>query len=422
MPTIVPPMTVEKLKSLKPQRTLYNVGGACGLYLKVERKDAKYFVYRYQSPMTGRQRSMGVGPAAGPNRITLETAREKARELKAVVRTGIDPLEQRDIERAARRAEVQKQAVAAITFSDTAKAYMRAHGATWGYKHSIQWASTLEAYCFPVFGNIAVADIDTSHIMAALEPIWKEKPQTASRLRGRIESVLDYARSRKWRSGENCARWKGHLKSLLAAPRRLAPVQHHDALPWSEIGGLMSTLRLQGDNAGRCLEFIILTAARSGEARGAVWSEIDFDNAVWTIPSHRMKARVAHRVPLSSRALEILRLQKAIGGDLVFPGRGGYTLSGQTLAAAITKAGAEVAVHGFRSTFRDWAGSSTAFPRELAEQALAHTIGNQVEAAYRRDDMLDKRRRLMQSWSDFCDRPTVSADVVPLRAAGVGHD
>lgn len=254
----------------------------------------------------------------------------------------------------------------------------------------------------PNLGQVSVSVIDLPHILACLEPIWSTKNETASRLRGRIESVLDWATVRKYRSGENPARWKGHLDKVLPAPSKIQKVEHHPAIPVGDMPAFMRELHTRAGFAERALEFLILTAARSGEVRGASWTEIDLTQAIWTIPAGRMKAGAEHRVPLSIEAIKLLKeLPRLAGPELLFPGTKGQVLSDMTMTAVMRRMKAETVPHGFRSTFRDWAGEKTNFPRELAEQALAHTLQNKVEAAYRRGDALEKRRQMMQEWANF---------------------
>ena len=272
-------------------------------------------------------------------------------------------------------------------------------------KHRWQWRQTLEVACEEI-GKIPVAAIATGDVMRVLEPIWREKTETAARLRGRIESVLDFAGARGWRDGENPARWRGHLAKLLPAPGKVAKVEHHSALPWPEIGSFMAELRLQDGAAARALEFTILTAARTGETIGAIWSEIDIAAAQWTVPAARMKAGREHRVPLSGAALAVLADVASPRDAWIFPGgRPGKPLSNMSMLMLSRRMGRpKLTVHGFRSTFRDWCAESTDYPREVAEQALAHVLGDKVEAAYRRGDLLGKRRQLMEDWAAFCSR------------------
>jgi integrase len=412
-------------KGTKPGR----YGDGAGLYLLVRSKEAKFWLFRYKQ--NGKMREMGLGPATGRTAVPLSAARERARELHAVVRAGRDPLDERDAEKAKADADAAKAKAGAMTFAQVADMYIAAHEASWrNPKHRKQWRATLDQYAMPQIGNLPVDSVDTGTVIKIIEPLWREKTQTASRLRGRIEAVLDYAKARGWREGENPVRWRGHLDQLLPNPRKVQRVEHHAALPWREIGAFMQRLRCTFSASARCLEFLILTACRSGEARFARLSEIDFDRAVWTIPAERIKAGQDHRVPLSQPALDVLRTMAQFGDEgIVFPGlKTASTLSDVVLTSALHAAGGGSTVHGFRSTFRDWCGECTNYPRELAELSLAHktfvgdageTIGSAVELAYKRGDQLERRRRLMADWAAFCDRPMVAGEVIPLpRAAG----
>jgi integrase len=369
-------------------------------------------------------REMGLGRARGRNAVTLAEARGKAGALHRLVRAGVDPLDQRAAEEAAAKAAAQAQAARAITFRTVARYYLDAHETAWrNTKHRAQWENTLTTYAYPHLGDLPVGSVGTEHVLAALQAIWHAKPETATRVRGRIEAVLDYARTREWRDGENPARWRGHLSNLLPARAKIAPVEHHAALPWREIGGFMAELRKQEGVGARALEFLILTAARSGEVRGATWGEIDFTAKHWTIPGVRMKAGKEHRVPLSESTLALLRAvcpDDPDAGALVFPSpsRGERTpLSDMTLTAVLRRMKrGDLTAHGFRSSFRDWVAEATTTPREVAEAALAHTLADKVEAAYRRGDLFDKRGQLMEAWAAFCDRPSVAGEVTVLRA------
>ncbi len=387
-----------------------------GLYLLVKGPEAAYWVLRYVHG--GRMREMGLGPARGRRAVKLAEAREKAAALFRMHRHGIDPLEARAAEAAARKQAAQAAAAAAITFRQCAEFHLAAHEGAWrNVKHRAQWRSTLDTYAMPLFGDLPVASIGTSQVVQVLEPIWRTKPETASRLRGRIEAVLDYARTREWRSGENPARWRGHLANVLPARGKIAPVEHHAALPWREIGDFMAALAEQPGVAALALGFAILTAARTGEVIGARWNEVDLASATWTIPAARMKARREHRVPLSAPALAILDQVRVLraGDDAagpVFPGaqaRRGLSNMALTMVLRRMKRD-DLTVHGFRSTFRDWAGEATRHPREVAEAALAHVVGDKTEAAYLRADFLAKRRRLMDDWAAFCSRPSHKGD------------
>jgi integrase len=308
-----------------------------------------------------------------------------------------------------------------MTFAECVSGYIDAHGDAWrNPKHRQQWQNTLDTYAGPVIGKLDVALVDTPHVLRILEPIWKEKTETATRLRGRLENVLSWATVRGYRSGENPARWKGHLSELLAKPSKLSKVEHHAALPYQEISAFMQDLRTHEGIGAAALEFAILTAARSGEVRGATWAEFDLADRKWTIPADRMKAEREHVVPLSDAAIAIVRrMQKSRVSDYVFPGaKDAKPLSDMSLTAVMRRMERnDLTAHGFRSTFRDWAAEATAYPAEMAEMALAHAIGNKVEAAYRRGNMFEKRVRMMNDWAKWCAKPLKSGDVVPLRAA-----
>ena len=409
------------VRSAKPGR--YCDGD--GLYLLVKKSGARFWVFRYR--VNGSKvREAGLGRAGeGRNCVRLAEAREKASGLFRQVKRGVDPLALRDAAAAAAEAAAQDAAARRVTFRDAARRYIDGHAATWrNPKHAAQWASTIDTYANPVFGDLAIADVNTAHVLAALEPIWLTKPETASRLRGRIERTLDFAKTRGWRSGENPAAWKGHLSLTLPSRSKVRKVQHHAALPWREIGDFMRALKDQAGTGALGLRFAILTVARSGEVRGARRSEIDMPTATWIVPANRMKSGREHRVPLSEPALEILRqmatVQRTDSADaLVFPGQDvTRPLSDMTLTAVLRRMGRpDFTAHGFRSSFRDWAAETTAYPAELVEMALAHSVGNKVEAAYRRGDLFEKRRRLMEDWADFCARPSLSENskVVVLR-------
>jgi integrase len=388
-----------------------------GLYLFVRSREAKFWEFHFT--LGGKRPAMGLGPATGRGTVSLKQARDRTTELREAVRAGRDPIAER---RAAKA--VQRVAKAtATTFRDVATMFFEAHKAAWRSDvHRDQWLSSLERYAMPVIGDMPISAIDTAEVMLVLQPLWRTKTETASRLRGRIESVLNFAAARKWRTGDNPARWKGHLDNLLPARRKAQRVQHFEALPWREVSAFMQRLRQVNSIPARALEFAILTAARSGEVRGARWSEIDLAHKLWTVPASRIKAAKEHRVPLSDQAGAILRDMAKLGSndaDLVFPGaRIGSVISDVTLAAVVAAAGGgDATVHGFRSTFRDWAAEATSHPREVCEAALAHAVGNQVEAAYRRSDLLAKRRSLIGAWATFCGKPMAAGEVVPLHAA-----
>jgi integrase len=401
---------VDKLSALAVSRLTkpgYHGDGG-GLWLQVSKRSSKSWIFKFtRGPKTT---EMGLGSA---NTVSLSEARVLARECRKLLLAGKDPLEAR---KAARLAESLERA-RAMTFDQCAAAFITAHRSGWrNAKHAAQWESTLKTYAGPIIGRLPVASVDTGLVLKVLMPIWHTKTETATRLRGRIEAILDWATVSKHRTGENPARWRGHLDHLLADPGRSKRTTHHPALPWQQIGEFLAALRKQEGVGARALELAILTAARSGEVRLATWAEIDFDQAIWTIPEHRMKARREHRVPLSRPAVNLLRAMPNTG-DFIFTGaRGGKPLSDMSLTAVLRRMGREdITVHGFRSTFRDWAAESTNFPREVAEHALAHSLPDKVEAAYRRGDLLEKRIAMMEAWSTYCGRVETAASVTPIR-------
>jgi integrase len=417
-------------------RTPGRYGDGGGLYLlvrpsKEQRKggpkaepppNLKFWIFRYTQ--AGRTREMGLGPASGRDAVPLADARIKASELHRQVRDGFDPLDERAAAEARKRAEAAKVAADAITFRDVMDRYIGAHEASWrNSKHRQQWRNTLQQYALRSIGDLPVSAVDTGAVMRVLEPLWQTKPETASRIRGRIERILDHAKARGWRDGENPARWRGHLDHLLPARSKLRAVAHHAALPYSETPGFMAALRQQEGVAARALEFTILTATRTGEAIGARWAEVDLASKVWTVPPERTKTRKEHRVPLTDRTVAILtELAKLRPDDkahhFVFPGlRPRRPLSTMAMLKRLERMRrGDITVHGFRSTFRDWAAECTEFPNHVVEAALAHAIGDKVEAAYRRGDLFVKRRRLMEAWAKFCAQPAaVGGDVVALR-------
>lgn len=389
---------------------LHFVGGVPGLALQVVSSGARTWILRML--VAGRRRDMGLG---GFPAVTLAQAREAARAARAKVRDGIDPIE----ETRAARSKLRAELAAALTFDQCAANFIKAHKPGWSNpKHAQQWTNSLQTYASPVLGSLLARDVDVTHVLAVLEPIWQTKTETASRVRGRMEQVLDWAIARGYRDGLNPARWRGHLDKLLPARSRVSKVEHLEALPVGDVGGFMVQLRAAAGMGARALEFAILTAARSGEVRGARWDEIDMAAAVWTVPAERMKAGKEHRVPLSGVALELLKaMPRMKDNPLVFPAARGGMLSDMTLSAVLRRMKVDAVPHGFRSTFRDWAAERTHYPREVAEMALAHTIGDKVEAAYRRGDLFEKRRRLMDEWASFLARVEQPGAVVPLHKA-----
>jgi integrase len=399
------------------KRGYYGDGG--GLYLLVGPNGAKSWVFRYRvpapdKPKGSKLREMGLGPL---HTIGLAEARQKAQDCRKARLDRRDPIEERQAERTAERLEAAK----AITFKQCAERYIASHKAGWrNPKHAAQWPSTLETYVYPVFGVLPVQAMDTGLVMKALEPIWTAKPETASRVRGRIESVLDWATARGYRQGENPARWRGHLENLLPKKTKVRRVEHHAALPYAELAEFIAELRQQEGIAARALEFAILTVARTGEIIGTQWGEVDLAARLWTVPAERMKAGKEHRVPLSDRAIAILEgMQEIRQGDFVFPGaKSRRPLSNMAFLMLLRRMGrGNLTAHGFRSTFSDWCSERTNFPAEVREMALAHTVSDKVEAAYRRGDLFQKRRQLADAWARYCTAPTGAGEVVTLAAA-----
>jgi integrase len=409
------PRAIGRLTALKVEKArkpgMYADGG--GLYLRVTSEGTKNWVLRFM--IDRRPRWMGLGPLA---LYGLQEARAKALDARRKRHEGIDPIEARRAERAQQRLDAAK----AITFKQCAEAYINARRAGWrNSKHAGQWGATLSTYAYPHIGALPVQAIDIALVLKVLEPIWTTRPETAGRVRGRLESILDFAKVCGYRDGENPARWRGHLDKVLAARSKVRKVEHHAALPYIELPGFLVSLREQEGIAARALEFAILTAARTGEVIGACWNEVDLLDKVWTVPAARMKAHREHRVPLSARALAILdEMQAARHGDaFVFPGgKPGRPLSNMAFLMLLRRMGrGDLTAHGFRATFKTWASERTSFQNEIVEASLAHVIGGKVEQAYRRGDLFDKRRRLMQQWAAFCTTaPAREVDnVTPLR-------
>lgn len=386
-------------------------GDGAGLWLQVTASGSKTWVFRFK--LNGRAREMGLGAL---HTVSLAEARNKARAARGLLTDGIDPIEHKRAEKAARALENGSTK----TFDECSRAYIDSQKAGWGNsKHADQWTNTLATYASPVFGTLPVSAIDTARVMRALEPIWTTKPETASRIRGRIEAVLSWATVHGYRQGENPARWRGHLDKLLPKTSKVATVKHHQALPYQQIGEFMKALRAENGTAARALELCILTATRTSEVIKAKWSEFDLAEGLWTIPAERMKARREHRVPLSPAAVKLLEKEKRKSdGGWVFPGvRYGKHLSNMAMLELLRRMGqTDITVHGFRSTFRDWTGEMTAYPHEVAEMALAHTISNKAEAAYRRGDLFAKRARMMEDWAAFCALPPQDAKIVGMKS------
>jgi integrase len=371
-----------------------------GLYLQIAPSGAKTWIYRFQ--VRGRRRDMGLGSV---DVYSLAEARRKAADSRRLVAEGIDPIDQR----AALAARVAASAAKAIIFRECAERYIAAHQASWrNQKHARQWPSTLEMYVYPAFGAVPVAAVDVGLVMKVVEPMWSTKPETASRVRGRIEAILDWAAARGYRAGENPARWRGHLENLLPKKSKVRRVEHHAALVYAEIADFIADLRHLQGTAARALEFAILTAGRTSEVIGARWDEINFAERLWTVPADRMKAAKEHRVPLSKQALGVLEQMAAIRqSEFVFAGdRTGRPISNMAMLMLLRRMGrGDLTTHGFRSTFRDWAAERTHFPAEVAEIALAHTVSDKIEAAYRRGDLFEKRRQLAEAWGRYCTAP-----------------
>ena len=400
MPKIATQLSDRAVAAIKKEGR-HAVGGVPGLMLRVS---AGHRGWVLRIMVAEQRKDMGLGPYP---EVSLSEARIKARRIHDDLREGLAPLAPSKASRMA----VAAHAATEKTFRWCAAEFLKSKSGGWkNPKHRQQWENTLETYAMPHLGSLTVSLIDLPHVLECLNPIWQEKNETASRVRGRIESVLDWATVSKYRAGENPARWKGHLDKVLTAPSKTKKVKHYEAIPVDHLPQFMEGLRKQHGLAPRALEFVILTAARSGEVRGATWSEINPNTNIWTIPAERMKAGVEHRVPLSSAAVDLLKkLPRMEGTDLVFPGLKKQPLSDMSMTLVMRRMQSTAVPHGFRSTFRDWAGERTNYPRELAEQALAHTLVSKVEAAYRRGDALEKRRVMMEDWATFCEKKPSAA-------------
>lgn len=399
------PLAVAKLK----RPGLHFVGHVSGLALHISRTGARSWILR--AMVGGKRRDMGLG--AYPE-ITLARAKEIAAEKRQQVRDGIDPVTaKRELQ-----ASLRANQASFITFEQAAEQYIAAHEKSWrNSKHAAQWKSTLKSYAYPVIGKLHVKEVTLSHILKIIEPMWSEKTETANRLRGRIEMILNWAKVRGFRSGDNPAQWRGNLDSLLPSRSKVAKVSHHAAEDWRECPVFMETLRACEDNTARLLEFIILTATRSGEARAATWGQINIEQKVWTIPPENTKSGKEHRIPLSLAALKVLKEQPRLKNeDYIFLSNKGGKFSDMAVTMLLRRMGKIFTVHGFRSTFRDWAGETTAFPREVIEQAMAHQLKNRAEAAYARGDLFTKRIALMTAWSTYLSKPqAIVQDVTPIR-------
>jgi integrase len=377
--------TTERLTALRVQRERRpgKHPDGNGLFLYISNTGSRSWVLRYM--LHRRRHDLGLGSVVD---VSLADARRKAREARSLKADGIDPLATKHASRAAARAAEAK----AVTFAECADAYIGARRAGWrNTQHAKQWRQSMDAYVLPTIGTLPAAAIDTALVLRVLQPIWETKTETATRVRNRIELVLDWARARGYRDAENPARWKGHLDHLLPNSSKVVQVKHHPALPYGDLTAFMSQLRLQEGIGARALEFLILTVARSGEVRFATGIEFDTGAAVWTIPASRMKSGREHRVPLSPPALMLVETVCA-------------RISANAMVRALSKLRSGLTVHGFRSTFRDWSAEQTSYPSEIVELCLAHTVGSAVERAYRRTDLFDKRRALMDEWAQFCGK------------------
>lgn len=404
MPKIAKELTAIEVSRLKAPGLAF-VGGVPGLILQIDGSGGRSWILRVKVGTKRREMGLGGFPA-----VTLAQAREKARAAREAINQGTDPIHER------KRAQslLRSDQASAVTFEKAALEFIKAKAPEWSnVKHAAQWQSTLETYAFPVIGSLHVQDVQDAHILKILEPIWQTKTETATRVRGRLENILDWATARKLRTGLNPARWRGHLDHLLPAPKKTTRVVHHEAVQIDDVPAFFASLKTREGVAATALLFTLLTAARSGETRGATWTEFDTEKALWTIPASRMKAKREHRVPLTAAVLELLRsLPRADGSDYVFQAPRGGQLSDMALTAVMRRMELTAVPHGLRSTFRDWAAEKTNFPGDLVEMALAHALTNKVEAAYRRGDQFEKRRTLMDAWSKFLATPVAKGDNV----------
>lgn len=398
MPKIAKELSALEVSRLKTPGFV-SVGGVPGLSLQISKTGARSWILRVK--IGSKRRDAGLGAYPG---VSLAKAREKAREARESIAQGNDPILTRERAQSLLRAEQ----ASIVTFESAARRYIKAKAPEWrGSKSLTQWTNSLENYAFLVIGKLHVQDVNDTHILKILEPIWHEKTETAVRVRGRIENILDWATAKKYRTGENPARWRGHLDKLLPAPGKIAPVKHYEAVSVDDAPAFYLKLQTCKGMAARALEFTLLTAARSANSLGATWAEIDFDKALWAIQPEKMKAGKEHRVPLTESAIRILREQPLIEGcEFIFPAPRGGQLSDMAMTSVMRRMGLEAVPHGLRSTFSDWAAERTNYPHEMAEMALAHTVTNKVEAAYRRGDMVEKRRQMMKEWENFLSSTT----------------
>ena len=417
MPKVAKELSALEVKNLHPGS--HAVGGVAGLTLEVSPTGGKTWVLRVRTGSKRREIGLGGYPST-----TLSEARSKARETREAIGKGVDPV----AEKQAQKAALLAQQSALKTFSWCMDAYLAGMEGQWkNAKHAAQWRSTLETYANPIIGKLPVQSIALPHVLDVLNQsqsdksnaaLWDCKNETASRLRGRVEKVLDWATVHGYRNGLNPARWKGHLDAILKNPGKVQKTEHHKSIPHGQMHPFMQALRQQDGTGARALEFAILCASRSGEVRGATWAEIDLKKGLWTIPGERMKAGKPHTVPLSKQALHLIAaIEPTAGTDLVFPSPRGKVLSDMTLTAVMRRMKVEAVPHGFRSTFRTWGGEQTAYPRDMLEFSLAHTLENKVEAAYMHGTQIEKRRKLMQDWADYVDLPQAQGEnIIPLKS------
>lgn len=398
------------LQVAKLKKAGYYCDGA-GLYLQVSKTGSKSWIFRYT--LNGKSKEMGLGSFTS---FTLAEARKRATENRQLLVDGIDPLSFK--QRTIRNQRISEQNV--ITFDKAAERFIESNSAQWrNPKHTDQWRNTLSTYASPIIGSLPVSEVTTPLVLRILQPIWNEKTETATRLRGRIEKILNWARAQGFRTGDNPATWRGHLSEALPNPSKVAKKRNYAALPWPEMGSFMRDIRIMEGSAALAVELVILTATRTNEVFNAAWSEFDLATGVWTIPKERMKMFREHRVPLSPAALAVLEKAKKGSKDssFVFPGRKKGSLSnmaGLQLLKRMERT--DLTIHGMRSTFRDWCAEATSFPKDVVEMSLAHAIENKTEAAYRRGDLLEKRRVLINEWADYCNKIAVVATVSHIRA------
>lgn len=407
MPRLAKPLGALQVKGLTTPG-LHAVGTVNGLYLRIKESGTRQWMLR--TKIGGKRSDIGLG---GYPSVTLAQAHAKAQTLKDQIQSGINPIAQRQ----------QRRTTIEWTFDRCASEYIKLHREGWkNIKHAAQWETTLASYASPVIGSKHVRDVTVGDVLSIIEPHWVGKTETMVRTRNRIELVLGWAASRGYRDKQNPAQWRGNLQHALPKPSKVSNRQHHAALPYREVHPFMQRLAQVDGMSAKALQWLILTACRSGEARGATWDEIDLKAGLWTIPKERMKAGREHRIPLSAQALELLealpRFEQVEGKpDYIFTGRAGGELSDMSLTALIRRMKVDATAHGFRSTFADWAAEQTSYPLELREMALAHTLGDKTREAYQRGDMMERRRAMMGDWATYLTTPTTSASVILLRGS-----